>query len=314
MFTASWIGQFLATGIRLATPLVFAALAAAVTVKAGMFNMGVEGMMLCAALAAPIVAAQTGSVWIGLLAGVFTGLLTALVISFSSLTGKTDLYLTCIAFNLMATGGTVFLMILLTGSQSDTLNALKIYMLPTLNIPLIEKIPILGPILSGHDILTYVAVLSVILVSFFFKRTRLGLRLRSVGENPQAAESVGISSIKMRYIAFILSGLLSGLGGAFMSIGNVGYFMKNMVGGRGYIGLSAMNMANADAAGASLASLFFGLCEDISLTLKSNKTLNFPTQFLDMVPYAATILSIMVINFIRIAHQRKIEKGEVAAK
>lgn len=302
------IVAFLATAIKLATPLVFAALAALITNKAGMFNMGVEGMMLCSALAAAIFAHLGKSPWIGLLGGVVVGLIAAWVISFASLTGKTDLYLTCIAFNLAAGGGTVFLMYLLTGEKSTTSGALSSFSLPTVSIPLIKNIPIIGGIISGQSVLTYMAVVAIFAVWFLLKKTRLGLRLRSVGENPKAAESVGISVTKIGYIAFTISGILAGLGGSFMSMAYVSFFMKNMVNGRGYIGLSAQNMAAGNPIGAGLAALLFGFTDSLATTMKNQTT--FPTEFLEMIPYVATILAIIITNMIVIIRKRNIEQGK----
>ncbi len=304
--TIDWIA-FIAEGIRMATPLVFAALAALICRQAGMFNMGVEGMILCSALGAVIFAHYGGSVWIGLLGGIIIGLATGMVIAFASLTGKADLYLTCIAFNLMATGGTVFVMYLLTGEKSTTSGAFRSYQIPTINIPLIQDIPVLGRIVSGQSLLTYLAVIAVAFMWFFLKRTRVGLRIRAVGENPKAAESVGISVNKIGYISFAICGVLCGLSGAFMSMSWVTFFMKNMVNGRGYIGLSAQNMANGQPVGSALASLLFGFTDALSTTLQ-NQT-NFPVEFLEMLPYLATIFAIIITSVIAINKRRKIEQG-----
>ena len=304
--TIDWIA-FIAEGIRMATPLVFAALAALICRQAGMFNMGVEGMILCSALGAVIFAHYGGSVWIGLLGGIIIGLATGMVIAFASLTGKADLYLTCIAFNLMATGGTVFVMYLLTGEKSTTSGAFRSYQIPTINIPLIQDIPVIGRIISGQSLLTYLAVIAVAFMWFFLKRTRVGLRIRAVGENPKAAESVGISVNKIGYISFAICGVLCGLSGAFMSMSWVTFFMKNMVNGRGYIGLSAQNMANGQPVGSALASLLFGFTDALSTTLQ-NQT-NFPVEFLEMLPYLATIFAIIITSVIAINKRRKIEQG-----
>ena len=225
------IVAFIADSIKMATPLVFAALAALMTRQAGMFNMGVEGMILCSALGAVTGAHYLGGVWWGVLCGVGVGVLTGLIIAFAHLTGKTDLYLTCIAFNLAATGGTVFLMYLMTGEKSTTSGAFRSYQIPNINIPIIKDIPVLGKILSGQSLLTYIAVLSIWFVWFLLKRTRVGLRIRSVGENPKAAESVGISVTRIGYISFLLCGLFAGLSGTFLSMSWVTFFMKNMVNG-----------------------------------------------------------------------------------
>ena len=304
--TIDWIA-FIAEGIRMATPLVFAALAALICRQAGMFNMGVEGMILCSGLGAVIFAHYGGSVWIGLLGGIAVGLATGMVIAFASLTGKADLYLTCIAFNLMATGGTVFVMYLLTGEKSTTSGAFRSYQIPAIDIPVIKDIPVLGRIVSGQSLLTYLAVVAVFVMWFLLKRTRVGLRIRAVGENPKAAESVGISVNKIGYISFAICGVLCGLSGAFMSMSWVTFFMKNMVNGRGYIGLSAQNMANGQPIGSALASLLFGFTDALSTTLQ-NQT-NFPVEFLEMIPYLATIFAIIITSVIAINKRRRIEQG-----
>ena len=301
------IVAFIADAIKMSTPLVFAALAALMTRQAGMFNMGVEGMILCSALGAVTGAHYLGNVWAGVACGILTGLLTGFIIAFAHLSGKTDLYLTCIAFNLAATGGTVFIMYLLTGEKSTTSGAFRSYQIPNINIPIIKDIPILGRILSGQSLLTYIAVLSVWFVWFLLKRTRVGLRIRSVGENPKAAESVGISVKKIGYIAFLFCGLFAGLSGTFLSMSWVTFFMKNMVNGRGYIGLSAQNMANGNPVGSALVSLLFGATSSLSLTLKSQS--NFPTEFLEMIPYLATIIAIVFTSLYSIHRKRKIEQG-----
>ena len=297
---------FAADTIKMATPLIFAALAALINRHAGMFNMGIEGMMLSASLGAVCGAHYGGSVWMGLAAGILVGLLAGLFIAFASLSGKTDLYLTCIAFNLMALGGTVFVMYLLTGEKSTTSGAFRSYQIPNIDIPLLKDIPVLGRILSGQSLLTYLAFVCVALVWLLLYRTRVGLRIRSVGENPKAAESVGISVTKIGYISFAISGILTGLGGAYLSMGWVTFFMHNMVNGRGYIGLSAQNMAYGDPVGSSFVSLLFGASDSIATTLKSQT--NFPTEFLEMVPYLATVLAIIATSIYRIHKQRQIEK------
>ena len=226
MYTLDWFANFGFSVLRLSTPLIFAALAAVISRKAGMLNMALEGMMLTSALAGVILSGFTGSVWIGLIGAIIVGVLSGAIIGFSNLTGKTDLYLTCIAFNLAATGGTVFVMYLLTGEKSTTSAAIRAFSVPSITIPLIDKIPLIGKMISGHNLLTYLAFLSIYMVWFFLYKTRLGLRLRAVGENPKAASSVGINVTKIGYISFLISGILCGLGGAFMSMGWVSFYEK----------------------------------------------------------------------------------------
>lgn len=308
MFTLDWFANFGFSTLRLSTPLIFAALAAVINRKAGMLNMALEGMMLSAALGGVVFAGATGNVWIGLLGAVVVSVIVGWIIAFANLSGQTDLYLTCIAVNLAATGGTVFAMFLITGEKATTSAAIKAYVLPSITIPLINKIPLIGPMISGHNVLTYFAFISVFLVWFFLYKTRLGLRMRAVGENPKAASSVGINVKKIGYISFLYAGVLCGFGGAFMSMGWVSFFMKNMVNGRGYIGLSAMNIAEGNPLGSAIAAVFFGFSDALATTLKSQGG-NFPTEFLDMIPYAATIIALVVISSIRMSHLKKIQRG-----
>ena len=306
-----WV-EFLAEAIRMATPLIFAALAALITRQAGMFNMGVEGMILCSALAAVAFAHYSGNMWVGLLGAVLVGLVTGLIIAFANLSGKTELYLTCIAFNLAASGGTVFIMYVLTGEKSTTSGAFRSYQIPNIEIPFIKDIPVIGRIISGQSLLTWVAVLSIFLVWLLLKRTRLGLRIRAVGENPHAAESVGISVKRIGYTSFAICGLMAGLSGAYLSMSYVTFFMKNMANGRGYIGLSAQNMAGGEPVGSALASLLFGFSQALTTTMK-NQT-NFPTEFLEMIPYAATIIALGVTGLIAIQRIKKTESAKAAGK
>lgn len=304
-----WV-EFIAEAIRMATPLIFAALAALITRQAGMFNMGVEGMILCSALAAVAFAHYSGSLWVGLIGAVLVGLLTGLIIAFANLSGKTELYLTCIAFNLAASGGTVFIMYVLTGEKSTTSGAFRSYQIPNIEIPFIKDIPVIGRIISGQSLLTWIAVLSIFLVWLLLKRTRLGLRIRAVGENPHAAESVGISVKKIGYISFAICGIMTGLSGAYLSMSYVTFFMKNMANGRGYIGLSAQNMANGEPVGSALASLLFGFSQALTTTMK-NQT-NFPTEFLEMIPYAATIIALGITGLIAIQRIKKAESAKAS--
>ena len=306
-----WVA-FIADAIRLATPIVFAALAALICRQAGMFNMGIEGMILWSALGAVAFAHYSGSMWVGLLGAVLVGLGSGMIIAFASITGKADLYLTCIASNLAATGGTLFVMFVLTGERANTASVFRSYQIPNIDIPVIKDIPIIGKIISGQSLLTWIAVLSVFLVWVLLKKTKLGLRIRAVGENPHAAESVGISVPKVGYVSFGICGIMSGLSGAFISMSFVTFFMKGMSNGRGYIGLSAQNMANGEPVGSALAGLLFGFSQELSTTMK-NQT-NFPTEFLEMIPYAATILALGITGMVAIRKRKKIEQGQTNTK
>ena len=275
---------------RVTTPILFTALGAMISRRAGIMNISLEGMMLVGALFGVIGSTYSQSALVGVLCAVVASLLLSLVFAYFVLKLKSDLILTGIALNLMASGGTVFLLSVLCGDKGvSTSMASKV--VPSVEIPLIKDIPILGEILSGHNILTYVALLSVVVVCILVKKSPLGVRIRSVGENPDAAESVGISVVKTRFIALMITGILSGLGGAFMSMGYVSWFARDMAAGRGYIALAAQNLGNATPIGTCLASFLFGIADALSSSLQ---ILSVPAEFIQMIPYVTTVIGLIV--------------------
>ena len=199
---------------RVTTPILFTALGAMISRRAGIMNISLEGMMLVGALFGVIGSTYTQSVLAGVACAVASSLALSLIFAYFVLKLRSDLILTGIALNLMASGGTVFLLSVLCGDKgvSTSMNSLVV---PSVDIPVIKDIPVLGEIISGHNLLTYGALLSVAVVYLLINKSPMGLRIRSVGENPDAAESVGISVIRTRFTALIITGILSGLGGAF---------------------------------------------------------------------------------------------------
>jgi len=198
--------RFFFAVIRVSTPLIFGALCSCITRKAGLINMAIESMMLSSALSGVLVSGLTQNLTLGILAGCVAGIGIALIISYSAFVLKCDLYLTSIAMNTALISGTVFVMYLVTGQKANTAGHLASLSVGSWDIPVIKDIPVLGEIISGHNILTYVAFVMIVVVWFLLYKTKIGLRIRSVGENPRAAESVGISPKKIYFLSF---GLLS---------------------------------------------------------------------------------------------------------
>lgn len=275
---------------RVTTPILFTALGAMISRRAGIMNISLEGMMLVGALFGVIGSTYSQSALVGVLCAVVASLLLSLVFAYFVLKLKSDLILTGIALNLMASGGTVFLLSVICGDKGVS-TSMASRVVPSIEIPLIKDIPILGEILSGHNVLTYVALLSVVVVYVLVNKSPLGLRIRSVGENPDAAESVGISVVKTRFIALMITGILSGLGGAFMSMGYVSWFARDMAAGRGYIALAAQNLGNATPIGTCLASFLFGIADALSSSLQ---ILSVPAEFIQMIPYVTTVIGLIV--------------------
>lgn len=296
-----WNTEFFYSIFRVTSPILLAAMGCAIAEKAGTTNIGMEGIMLIAAFAGVIGSAFLGSVWLGLLCAVLAGIVMGLFMAYFALHLKVDIILVGIAVNLIGAGGTLFFLYVLTGDRSVS-SSLVSGSLPRLQIPLLKDIPVLGPILSNHNVLTYFAFLSVLLVAFLLYRTRLGLRIRAVGENPDAADSVGISVKRVKTIALSISGALGGFGGAYMSMAYLSMFSKNMTAGRGYIGLAACSMGGANPLASMLTALLFGFTDALS---NSMRTLSIPDELMIMIPYVATILGLVIYS---IRKKKKAEK------
>ena len=285
--------------IRSTTPILLTTLGAMIAARAGARNISLEGTMLTAAFVGVAASHFTQSAFVGLLFAVISGIILSNIIAYFALKLKSNIIISGISLNLMASGMTVFGLYLLTGDKgaSTSLNSLA---LPNVNIPIIENIPVIGKIISGHNILTYVALILVLLVYIMFKYTQLGLRIKAVGESPEAAESVGISVNKVKYIALTMSGALAALGGAFLSMGYVTLFSAGMTSGRGYIALATQSMAGANPVVGLLTSGLFGFAESMSNYLQG---INLPIEFIQMLPY----LAIVVIYIVYCANKTKQE-------
>ena len=254
-----YISNFLYSVIRISTPIIFVALCSTLSAQAGLLNMAGESMMLGASLAGVIFSAMFQNVWLGILFGTFTAVAITLIICFAAFVMKVDLYLMSISMNMAIGGGAVFVMWVLTGTKANTAGAINSLALGNIDIPLIKDIPFLGTILSGHNVFTYLAILMTVLVWFLLFRTKLGLRMRAIGQNPQAAESVGINTKKVYTIAFMIAAAVGAFGGMYLSMGYQNFFSKGLTGSRGFIGMAAATIGNSQPFGALFMSFVFGL-------------------------------------------------------
>jgi simple sugar transport system permease protein len=286
---------------RITTPILFATLAAVVADRAGVTNIGLEGIMMISALTGVIFSAWTESAWLGLLCAILLGVATALMIGFFALKLKTDIILAGIAVNMLGNGGTIFFMYLASGDRGYSAN-LASKVMPTVNIPGLQSIPILGGIFSGHNILTYFAFLAVFLVWVLLYKTPMGLQIRAVGESPNAADSVGVSVNRIKYIALAISGGLAGLGGAFMSMGYMSSFNTNMTAGRGFIALAAEAMGRGEPIGTMLTSLLFGFADALANNMQS---LGLPQELVALTPYVFTIVGLALYAASTLKKNRK---------
>lgn len=278
------------TVLRVMTPLLLAALGVMISDRAGVFNIGMEGMMLVGALAGVLVSAWTGSAWLGLVAAVVLcgglGALMALIVNGLG----THLILTGIALNLAASAGTTLALFFATGDKGMS-GALKSGVLPNVRLPLIEQIPVLGTLLSGHHVLTYAALVAVPLVSIMMMKTPFGLRLRAVGVDPKAAATAGISVGRIQMLALVLSGVFGGLAGAYLSMGYVSWFAQDMTAGRGFIAIAIEVMGMGMAWGTLAAAVVIAVAETLAITMQS---LGLPSELMQMIPY---VVPIVVLTF-----------------
>lgn len=299
--------EFYSTMIRVATPLILATMGAVITSNAGITNIGLEGVMLTSALTGVLASAFGFGPWFGLVAAIITGILTSLFIGYVSLKLKTDSALTFITFNAMASGGTIFFMYALTGDKGTT-SSLNSGVLPNLQIPLIKDIPFLGPLLSGHNVIAYVAVISIIAIALILYKTPLGLRIRAAGEAPESLESVGQSVFKTKMIALAISGILGGIAGAYMSMGYVSWFSKDMLAGRGFIAMAADAMGKSTPLGATLAAIVFAFAEAWSYALQLTP---IPTELVQMIPYLVSVIGLVIFS-IRMKREMENKKKRLA--
>lgn len=296
--------EFLFMWIRVATPILLTSLGAVICSKAGVVNLGLEGIMLISALFGVLAGSFGGSLLWGLLGGVGAALLVSLIFAYFHLVLDANSTLCGTAINTAASGLTVFVLQLATGEKGNS-SSLKSFSFPSLEIPIIEDIPVIGDIFSGHNTLTYVALIMVLVVYLLLYKTPLGLRMRAVGENPHAASSVGQNVIKIRFIAILICGALAGLGGMYLSMGYMDMFVRDMVAGRGFIALAACSMGQATPVGALLSSLVFAFFDGLSNVLQ---VLQIPSQFVQMLPYIATIVGLTVFSIQQAARTKKMTK------
>jgi general nucleoside transport system permease protein len=278
----------IASTIRLSTPLIFAALGGLYSERGGVINIGLEGMMLAGAFTAAAVTVFTHSPWVGVLAAMGAGLLAAALHGLATIRYRADQVVSGTAINILFLGAPALLSGALFDSTGATPQLPRDEVLPDLVIFNADRTPVLASIFNQKP-LVYLALGLVALTSYVLYRTRLGLRLRAVGENPEAADTAGVSVARMRYAGVLISGALAALGGAYLSIGQNSLFTRNMTAGRGFIALAALIFGKWDPVGVMLACFLFGCAEAISIRMQGT-VVNIPNQFIQMIPYILTMV------------------------
>lgn len=291
--------QVLDSTVRLATPLLLACLAGLFSERAGIFDIGLEGKMLAAAFFSAAIAAVTGNVWLGLLAGIAASLVLSAIHGLASITFRGNQLISGVAINFLAAGMTVLVAQSWFAQGGRTPSLMAGGRFNPIELPFAEAlsgVPILGPIyselISGHSFLVYLALAAVPATWWLLFRTRFGLRLRAVGENPAAVDTAGVSVVGLRFAAVAICGVLCGIAGAYLATGLQAGFVKDMTAGRGFIALAALIFAKWRPWYALSACLLFGFLQAIALRYQNIDIGAFtvPVQFMDVLPYILTVV------------------------
>lgn len=276
-------------GLLLAIPLIFGSMSGLICERSGVINIAIEGQLLASAFVAAVVASLTGLAWWGLFAAPFAGAAISYLLATFAIKFSVDQVILGFVINVLVIGLTDYLYKKVLIPQQNTWNSPPIF--EVIPIPILSKIPIIGPILFTQSIVVYLMFVIVGAVSFALYKTKWGLRTRAVGEHPTAADTVGIDVNKLRFRNVIISGLVAGIGGAFFTVGSVGSFGKEMTAGAGFIALAALIFGKWSPVGAVLAALLFGFANNLQSTL-SIIGVAIPSEFMLMVPYIATIIAV----------------------
>jgi general nucleoside transport system permease protein len=272
--------------IQRAVPIVFGALSGILCERSGVINIAIEGMLLSGAFVSAVVGSVTENPWIGIVVAVATGIILAGLLAILAIRYLVDQIVAGFVINILAVGLTSFLSVRWLQANPELNTPPRLGVTP---IPILSEIPILGPILFNHSIFVYLMFILVVVIHIGLFSTRWGLRVRAVGEHPEAADTVGINVLRIRYTNVLLGGAVAGLGGAYFTIGSTGGFEREMTAGKGFIGLAAMIFGGWNPIGGFLAGLVFGFADAIQSRV-AILAIPIPSEFLLMVPYIATII------------------------
>ncbi|GIK42589.1 MAG: ABC transporter permease [Chloroflexota bacterium] len=286
------IVSLIAGTIRITTPILFAALGELVAERGGVLNLSVEGTMLTGALAGFLVAYQSGSLWLGVLAAMIAGGLLSLLMAFLVITLKVDQIVSGLSLNIFAAGFSFYIFrVVFSNVATENLPNIRIF--EVFRLPFLSNIPVIGEAFFAHHMLTYVAVLLAPAISLFLYRTKYGLTLRCLGENPRAVDMKGVNVSLYQYLATIFGGIMAGLGGGFLTLASAGLFVPAIAAGRGWIAIAIVIFGNWKPINILLAALFFGFLDSFQLQIQGIGV-QLPYQLLLATPYILTILALVV--------------------
>lgn len=294
--------NFWASVLASTTPVLLATLAANIMTKSGLFNLGIEGTMLICALGGVLGSAFTDSLLVGMLTGVALGIAISYVLGYFILKMNAPMNACGVAINLAATGGTVFILAMVCGSKNNS-SVLVSKFFPNVALPLIDRIPVVGDILSGQNLVTYLSWIFVALSYFILYHTKLGRNIRAVGENEEAARSAGINVMAMKFAALTMCGVFCAFGGMYLSMGALHFFTAGMVSGRGFMSLAMDAIAQGNPLIGCASSFLYGFSDTITVYLQLYSQLDL--KLISAFPYIFILVVLIIIQFCRAQIQKR---------
>ena len=288
----AFVSSIILATVRMAVPLLFIAIAELYSERAGMVNIGLEGLAAVGALGGFMLAFTTGNVWLGILCGALAGALVNMVYAFATITLCANHTVYGMAVNLLAPALASFIYRVYFGTGSSLM---QITLMPGVGIPVLKDIPFVGPLLFDQTPMVYLAFALVIFTMIFFNKSKAGLNYKAVGEHPKAAATLGINVIGVKYLSCLICGALAGMGGAYLTTCYSTTYTEGIVSGRGFIALAAVIFGRWTGGGVLVACLFFGLCDALQIRLQVTNV-GVPYQFFQMIPYIATVLVLTLVG------------------
>jgi simple sugar transport system permease protein len=284
--------EMLLSTLRMATPILLVALAELYSERAGLVNIGLDGIMTFGALAGFMICYLTGDPYLGIMAGAFGGVLINMIYAFCTITLRAEQIVYGMAINIFAPAVAAFIYRVYFGVSSTLAQGT---LMAPIGIPLLKDIPFIGNLLFNQTPMVYMAYLMVVFTAVFFNKTKAGLNFKAVGEYPKAAETLGINVIRQKYVAAIICGAMAGIGGAYLTTCYVNTYSDGIVAGRGFIALSAVIFGRWTSSGVMLACLLFGFFDALQLRLQVMSA-DTPYQLFQMIPYVCTLVALFVLG------------------
>ena len=292
VLNVNFIVQLLLSTVRMATPLLLVALAELYSERAGLVNIGLDGIMSIGALIGFLIGYKTGSPFLGVIAGAAAGIVINMIYAFCTITLCAEQSVYGMAINIFAPALASFIY---RASFSDTSKVIQGVSMKAVPIPLLSRIPVLGDLFFNHALIVYLAYLLVPITAVFLNKTKAGLNFKAVGEYPKAAETLGVNVIRQKYLASVICGALAGIGGAYLTLCYTSIYSEGIVAGRGFIALSAVIFGRWMPGGVLAACLLFGFCDAMQIRLQLLCP-GTPYQLLQMIPYLCTLIVLVVFG------------------